>query len=103
FAFRATSKRNHRRRPQADYSQLLLHSKTELREGSTRIRVISRRLWHAGRNIRGADADADGKSPYHSDGAVGSAAGKLLGDLDGICYRSVAQTQLHFARRFFFF
>src|SRR2546429_4269036 len=57
---------------------------------AARIRAVSRRFRHTGRNIRGAYAHADGKIARHSRGPTRTATRKLLGDMDEISYRPAA-------------
>ena len=65
-ALRAARERDHRRRPEADQLQLLLHPQTQLRERNPRLRAFPRRLRHDGRRLRGAHAHADRQGADHS-------------------------------------
>src|SRR5439155_23746939 len=78
-----------------------LYPQADLRKGSARIRAVSRRFRHTGRNIRGAYAHADGKIARHSRGPSRPATRKLLGDMDEISYRPDALPRVHFTRRLF--
>ena len=48
-----------RRRPEARQLPLLLHAQGHVREGGARVRAAARRLRHARRGVRAADARAD--------------------------------------------
>ena len=57
--FEAATTPVHRRRPEARELPLLLHPQARVREGVGRVRAAARRLRHARRGVRAADAAAD--------------------------------------------
>ena len=76
--FEQEANSDHRRRPQADAPEILLHAQAAVREGVRRRRPVPRRLRHAGRGLRGADAGADRQEPAFPDRHGGRTGRRLL-------------------------